>query len=128
MSRSLLALLLAVFATIGGASAAMAHFGSEAAIIVPADYLLPGQQFDAVAVDLAPGSVVSFEMRRDALVVALGSAPSPGDGHFTLTMAVPADFPTGYAELVGTSSDGTSAMTWVLVGERNPATPAAPPG
>ncbi|HUQ62242.1 MAG TPA: hypothetical protein VM121_00630, partial [Acidimicrobiales bacterium] len=46
----------------------------------------------------------------------------------TLTMAVPADFPTGYAELVGTSSDGTSAMTWVLVGERNPATPAAPPG
>lgn len=104
------------------------HFGSNAAIVVVADHILPGQQFEVVAIDLTANSIVSFSIRRDETVIPLATATSPDDGHFNITMSVPPDFPGGYAQLYAVAADGTEAMTWVLVGARTGETPQTPPG
>jgi hypothetical protein len=111
------------------ATVVSAHFGSSAAIIVPADSILPGQEFEVVAIDLTPEATVNFDIRREdaGLTVPLESATSSADGHFRLSLSIPSDFPSGYAQLYAFAADGTQAMTWVFVGERTSATPP-PPG
>jgi hypothetical protein len=110
-----------------GARAASAHFGAEAWIFVPLDHINPGQMFEVVAADLTPNASVSLTMTRDATSVSLGEAVADAEGHFTTTLPLPTEFPSGYAQLVAVAADGTSASTWVLVGPRTSATPP-PPG
>jgi hypothetical protein len=120
----LLAALLIGLVSAGGASA---HFGGGAYLVVPADYINPGEPFEVVAVDLTPNASVSLTMTTDDRIASLGDAISDAYGHFTTTLPLPADFPAGYAQLFARAQDGTSASTWVLVGARTAATPP-PPG
>jgi hypothetical protein len=120
----LLAALLIGLVSAGGASA---HFGGSAYLVVPADYINPGETFEVVAVDLTPNTTVALTLTRDDRSVSLGDATSDEYGHFTTTLPLPADFPAGYAQLFAVAPDGTSASTWMLVGARTAATPP-PPG
>jgi hypothetical protein len=106
---------------------AAAHFGSSAYIVVTADQVLPGQEFEVVAADLTPGASVSFRLVHEELSVPLTTTTAPPDGHFRLNMAVPNDFPSGdYAQLFALAGDGTEVSTWVLVGTRTANTPPRP--
>ena len=115
--------------SIATASVAAAHFGSSAQIIVTSDFILPGQEFEVVAIDLTPGASIDFEIRREeaGLAVPLEEATSSADGHFRVNMSIPGHFPDGYAQLFAIAEDGTQAMTWVLVGQPTASTPS-PPG
>jgi hypothetical protein len=124
VARAAAALILALL----GAGNVSAHLGGGPFIIVPTDHLFPGQPFDVVAADMGPDSNVTFEIARDELVVQLQGAKAGSDGHFTASLSLPADFPTGYALLTAVGDDGAQASTWVLVGERTESTPATPPG
>jgi hypothetical protein len=121
--------LSTLLAAIPGAAVATAHFGSSAYILITADHVLPGQQFEVLAFDLTPNAAVSFRVVRDelGLTVPLETTTAPADGHFQIAMSVPQDFPEGYAQLFATAGDGTEVSTWVLVGSRTASTPP-PPG
>jgi hypothetical protein len=120
---TLLAVLMASALVVAPVSA---HFGGGAFIIVPSDHIDPGSTFEVIGVDLAPESTVDFKIVRDESVMALGTFVSGADGHFTTRLQLPADYPTGYAQLFATATDGTEASTWVLVGARTESTPAPP--
>jgi hypothetical protein len=115
-------LLAAMFA-----GPARAHLGGEPLVLVPLDHVLPGESFPLTGADLGEDAVVKVELKQDKLVVALGSITAGSDGHFQSSLDLPSTFPDGYAELVASSSDGSEASTWILVGERNESTPP-PPG
>jgi hypothetical protein len=123
----LLRLLAALAIGLVSAGGASAHFGGSAYLVVPADFINPGETFEVVAVDLTPNATVSLMISTDDTNVSLGDATADEFGHFTTTLPLPAEFPAGYAQLFATAPDGTSASTWVLVGERTAATPP-PPG
>ena len=107
---------------------ALAHFGGAAYIVVPVDHVNPGERFQVVGGDLTPNSSVVFRFKRDESTVPVpGTVTSDPDGHFTASLAVPADFPSGYALLEAEAADGTQTSTWVLIGARTSETPA-PPG
>lgn len=106
---------------------AAAHFGGSAALIVPATHVNPGETFELVAVDLTPNATVTLTMTRDDRQAFLGEAVADAEGHFTTALPLPADFPSGYAQLVAVARDETQASTWVLVGAPTASTPA-PPG
>ena len=110
-------------------SLVLGHFGASAQLIVTADFILPGQEFEVVAIDLTRGAIIAFDIRREELelTVPLESTTAPQDGHFRVNMSIPADFPNGYAQLYAVAQDGTQAMTWVFVGEPTASTPP-PPG
>jgi hypothetical protein len=107
---------------------ARAHEGGEPLVLVPVDHVLPGESFPLTGADLGPDAVVEFQLEQEELVVPLGEIAAGPDGHLEGTFAVPATFPLGYAELVASSSDGSEASVWILVGERNEATPPPPGG
>ena len=106
----------------------LGHFGGAAYIVVPVDHVNPGERFEVVGGDLTPNSNVVFRFRRDESTVPVpGTVTSGPDGHFTASLAMPADYPTGYALLEAEAADGTRTTTWVLIGARTSETPA-PPG
>ena len=107
---------------------AAAHFGGGAYILVPADHVNPGEEFDVIGGDLTANSKVDFRFIRDARATTLpGDVTSGPDGHFTARLTMPPTYPSGYAMLVAEAADGTQTSTWVLVGPRTESTPA-PPG
>ena len=107
---------------------ASAHFGGAAYIVVPVDHVNPGERFEVIGGDLTPNSSVVFRFRRDESTVPVpGTVTSDPDGHFTASLAMPANYPTGYALLEAEAADGTHTATWVLIGARTSDTPA-PPG
>ena len=106
---------------------AFGHFGGSAYIVVRADHINPGETFDVVAADLTPNATIALTLSRDERQVSLGETVADAEGHFSSTLPLPADFPSGYAQLVAIATDGTQASTWVLVGLRTSATPP-PPG
>lgn len=118
-ARLLAALLLTLVVGAGGAAA---HSGGSAYILVTADFLLPGQPFEVVAADMGPDASVSFRIEHEPAVALLGTIRAAPDGHFMTNLVVPADFPTGHAELFATAATGAAVSTWVLVGERTAST------
>lgn len=105
---------------------ARAHEGGEPLVLVPVDHVMPGETFPLTGADVGEKAVVTFELRQEELVVPLGRITAGADGHFTSTLDLPPTFPNGYAELVGSSTDGSETSTWILVGERTEATPPPP--
>jgi hypothetical protein len=97
-------------------------------VLVPVDHVMPGETFPLTGADLGEGALVTFQLKQEELVVPLGRITAGPDGHFESTLDLPASFPVGYAQLVGSSSDGSEASTWILVGERTEATPPPPDG
>lgn len=130
--RSILFLIALVAACLGAGTAApsvaIGHEGAEAFILVPLDQVNPGEPFEVIGADLTPNSSVSFRVERGSNVVPLGSSATAGpDGHFTATLTLPAEYPTGYAQLIAAADDGTETSTWILVGPRDAST-GGPPG
>lgn len=121
-------LLLVLLAALLGSSQAWAHPGGEPLVLVPVDHVLPGETFPLTGADVGENAVVNFELRQEELAVPLGRITAGPDGHFTSTLDLPQTFPDGYAELVGSSTDGSETSTWILVGERTEATPPPPDG
>jgi hypothetical protein len=107
---------------------ARAHPGGEPLIHVPLDHVVPGQSFPVIGADLGKGAVVTVELKKEDRVDRLGRITAGSDGHFEGTLAVPPTSPDGYAQLVATSSDGSKASTWILVGARTESTPPPPGG
>ncbi len=105
---------------------ALAHFGSEAFILVPGEQVSPGEPFEVVVADLSPGAAVTLVAVRNGQTVEVGRTVSDREGHFTTSATLPADYPHGYAELVATAQDGTQVATWVHVGPRTGGTGAPP--
>lgn len=103
-----------------------AHFGGQATVFVPLEYVDPGQSFPVIGADLGVDAGVTFRLVREDRTVELGRVSAGLDGHLQSTFDLPADFPLGYAELVATSDDGSRASTWILVGPRTDATLAPP--
>jgi hypothetical protein len=97
-------------------------------IWVEDEQVLPGQQFNVVAIDFEPYGTVTLELVAEGRRAALGEFPSEGDGHGEAELQVPTDFPLGYAELTGTDASGGEAVTLLYVGEMPAgAGPPAPP-
>ena len=107
---------------------ARAHEGGKPLVLVPVDHVMPGETFPLNGADLGEGALVTFELKQEELVVPLGRITAGPDGHFESTLDLPPSFPNGYAQLIGSSSDGSEASTWILVGERTEATPPPPGG
>jgi hypothetical protein len=105
---------------------AAAHIGGEASLIVPVDFVMPGQAFPVLASDLGSDAQVKFRLVQTERTVELGTVTAGPDGHFETNFALPADWPHGYAELIASSDDGSGVSTWILVGPRTESTPAPP--
>jgi hypothetical protein len=103
-----------------------AHLGAQAHIAIGVDHVRQGDPFNLVVADVSPNASVSFELRRDSYSAALGSAVAGPDGHFETTLTMPTDAPTGFAELIASSPDGTRVATFLMVGPR-PADDGPPP-
>ena len=115
--------LLGLLVTPGSVTA---HAGGEAFIHVPLDHVFAAQEFPLVAADLGAGADVVVTATVDQQVTPLGTFRAGDDGHFDATLMLPAGYPDGYTLLTAASSDGSTAQTWVLVGERTTTTPPAP--
>lgn len=96
-----------------------AHEGAAAWVHVPADHVVAGDTFEIWASDLTPNTDVALRLVAPPQTVDLGVARSDADGHFVKTVQMPSAIPTGYVELVVSTSEGASASTWVLVGSRS---------
>jgi hypothetical protein len=126
---SRLALLLGILlAALLAPGAVQSHPGGEPLVVVPVDHVLPGESFPLTGADLGPDAVVTFQLNQEDRVASLGRITAGPDGHLAGTFAVPASFPVGYTQLVASSSDGSEASVWILVGERTEATPPPPGG
>jgi hypothetical protein len=126
LSRVTVALVSAVLLITVGASAAGAHGGAAAYVLVSADFILPGQPFEVMVADIGEDAPVDFSIVQGERNEVLGTSRAAPDGHLMADLVVPADFPTGYAQLVATVPNVASTSTWVYVGERTAETPPPP--
>ncbi|MES1239936.1 MAG: hypothetical protein ABUL57_03645 [Chloroflexota bacterium] len=78
---------------------------------------MPGDTMLITGYDLDPGTDLTFTLESGADGVTLVEATVGADGTVSATASVPANFPTGYAEVIGTGA-GNSWRTVVLIGER----------
>jgi hypothetical protein len=85
-------------------------------ILVHTQAVEPGGSFSVTGYDLDPGTVVELEVRQGDASAPAGSARVLEDGTFATTAVVPTSFTNGYAELVGTGSEGGRWVASVLVG------------
>lgn len=115
---------LSALLALGPASAA-AHAGGEPFVNVQMDHVIAGQPFPVIGADLGPDALVTLQMTLGDHAAVVGHVPAGPDGHFETTCTLPADFPDGYAQLTASQEDGTTAQTYVLVGERDAATGGA---
>ncbi len=121
-------LLLVLLAALLAPGDARAHEGGKPLVLVPVDHVMPGETFPLTGADVGEGALVTFELKQEELVVPLGRITAGPDGHFESTLDLPPTFPEGYAQLIGSSTDGSETTTWILVGERTESTPAPPGG
>ena len=121
------ALLLAFLLALLLPGQAAAHQGGEPLVLVPVDHVLAGESFPLTGADLGPDAEITFELKQEDLVVPLGRITAGPDGHLETTFVMPSTVPDGYTELIASSSDGSKASVWILVGERTEGTPP-PPG
>lgn len=108
--------LLAILALLVLALPVRAHGAGLPWIHVPADFVMPGEEFTVIAADLGPQVQVTLQVVRGEDLVPIGTAQADPLGHFEATLELPTDFPHGYVELVALGTDGSEATTWILVG------------
>lgn len=117
-------LLTILFVALSGPAVAAAHGDGAPSLVVPVDHVDPGASFPVIAADFGSDSVVRFRVELPGRSAALESVTAGPDGHFSASLDMPADYPLGWAELIGSGDDGSQASTQLLVG---PATEATPP-
>jgi len=126
MKRLLLLALVSVGLIAAPTTGAAAHGGAAPYVLVPADFILPGQPFEVVVADIGQDAPVDFEIAKDERTDPLGTSRAAPDGHLMTDLLLPGDFPVGYAQLFANVEDVIAASTWVLVGERTSDTPPPP--
>ena len=107
------------FATLLLLSLAPVAFADEPTngrVIVQADHILPGGSAPLTGADLDEGPVV-LRLAVPARAAVVGEGVVAPDGTLHATVAVPADFPAGYATL-DVEGEGATWSTVVLVGPR----------
>ncbi|HUQ44192.1 MAG TPA: hypothetical protein VM451_07295 [Candidatus Limnocylindria bacterium] len=87
-------------------------------LLVPGDHHLPGAGLQITGYDLDPGDEVRFQLVNGLTAVDLGRTTVSVDGTLSTPATVPASFPNGYADIVGTGMGGGHWKTVVLIGER----------
>jgi hypothetical protein len=121
--RHVLLNLAAILAVLIAAPQTVAHGGASPTLIVTVDHVDPGTSVPLVAADFGSDSLVQFKIVAPAKSVELGHLTAGPDGHFTASFDIPADFPVGWADVVGTGDDGSSSSTQVLIGPTSGAPP-----
>jgi hypothetical protein len=96
---------------------ALGHGGGMPWIWLEEEQVMPGRQFHVLVVDYAPYSTVELHAQSGSATAAVGSIATEGDGHGEGDLALPADFPLGYAELVGRDPLGGEGMALIQVGD-----------
>ena len=125
MNRAVVASVIAGLAALSTAGLCAAHGVVGPSIVVPIDYVLPGEEFPVIAADFGSEVNVRFEIVASGRAIELGSATAGPDGHFATNFQVPSEVQFGQAELVANSDDGTQASIPLQVG---PADPSVLPG
>lgn len=116
MYRAMFASALAAMAVLTTAALCVAHGALGPYIVVPIDYVLPGQEFPVIAADFGSDANVRFEVVAAGRAIELGSATAGPDGHFETNFQLPSEVQFGQAELVANSDDGTQASIPLQVG------------
>jgi hypothetical protein len=119
-------LLTVLVVALGGPPVAAAHGGGAPSLVVPVDHVDPGASFPVIAADFGSDAVVSFRIELPGRSAALGLVTAGPDGHFSASLELPADYPVGWANLIGSGDDGSLASTQLLVGPVTEATPPRP--
>ena len=123
MLRHVLLNLAAIPAVLLAAPQTVAHGNASPTLIVTVDHVDPGTSVPIIAADFGSDSLVQFKIVAPAKSVELGHLTAGPDGHFTASFDIPADFPLGWADIVGTGDDGSSTSTQVLIGPTSGAAP-----
>jgi hypothetical protein len=84
-------------------------------ILVTADHVSPGGSIGVSGYQLDPGSTVDLTLTQGTGAATVGAPTVEADGTFSTTVWVPSDFADGYAELVGTGSEGGRWVASVLI-------------
>jgi hypothetical protein len=126
MRRPIVLFAFALSAVMPATPVARAHAGGEPLLIVPDGTLEPSASFELIAADLGPDTQVEITISIGATDIPLATITAGSDGHFTTTLQLPADFPAGYAQIVASGADGSTASVWVCVGA-DTCTGAPPP-
>jgi hypothetical protein len=108
----------ALFALVLLAGSAVADGPAVGQILVPGDHHLPGETIQLTGYDLDPGAKLAFQLIVPSRTTDLASAVVAADGTVAASAVVPATFPRGYAQVVGTATGGDQWTTTVLIGER----------
>jgi hypothetical protein len=105
------------------ATAASAHGGEEALLVVPIDHVTQGRPFPLVGSDFGEAANVSVELHAGRRVFMLRRVTAAPNGHFRTTLVVPKTVPKGYAQVVASDPSGSHADVWILIGPRTEARP-----
>ena len=124
--RSIGRVLLCLLVVVLSPATVLAHAGGAPFVHVPLDHVIAGTDFPVIGADLGPGADVVLSMSLAGQTADLGTVVAGPDGHFEVSCTLPGDFPDGYASLVATAADGTSAQAYVLVGARTEGTVEPP--
>jgi hypothetical protein len=126
-SRSFLtAALIGVGLSALASAVAGAHGVDEPTLVVPLDFVMPGEMVPVIGADLGSDADLTITLVQGVRTAELGTITAGPDGHFSTSMQVPADYPNGYSQLIADGNDGSQASTWILVGPRTTTTPARP--
>jgi hypothetical protein len=132
VAMSRLARLVALVATLSAAAltpgGALGHGAGVPWIYVEQEQVWPGQPFHVLVLDVAPYVTVELVAELSGTRVSLGSIATGALGHGEADMTLPADFPFGYAQLIGRGDDGSELTTALRVGDVPPTSlPIGPP-
>jgi hypothetical protein len=126
LTRTLAAAAAVIVAAIA-ASPVLADSPSNGQLIVPGDHINPGETFSITGYDIDPLIDLDLAIASGGRTAQLGTVKTDGAGNMSASVQLPADFPTGYANVTATSLADGQWTTAVLVGERAEG-PTAQPG
>ena len=113
----ILAAAIGVVAVLLWPAAVQAHDGADAFVHVPLDHIVVNQAFPVTVSDFPPATAVVLRLTVDDAPVTLGAVTTDQDGHGQESFRLPAGSAPGYLELTASADDGTTASTWVRVGD-----------
>lgn len=109
---------LALLVSLALPSLAFADGAGTGRLFVPGDHFDPGDTLDISGTEFDPGAQLVIRLVSGTSSAELGTVTVADDRTLIVTAAVPAGFPTGYAELTATDSSGRTWSTFVLIGSR----------
>jgi hypothetical protein len=127
MGRCLLSVALLGLVLAGVAAPTTAHGEGLPWIWLEREQAQRGSSFNVILLDFAPYSEVQLTLVSQGREESVAYIACGGDGHGEGAVAVPADFPHGYAELYARDGQGGEAATLIFVGDVEGAASSPPP-